>query len=154
MVIYDSKTGNTEKMAKAIADAIKSIKGVTVDIKKIGVPFPLTMLDEADFVFFGSPCHYANVTPSMQDFIEGLKNAIKAGKIHVKGKNAAIFGSYGWDGAWVMEERFTQSIQNLGYKVTPDVCVEVGSSIEYHPDDHLDKCRTWATAIVKNLKNN
>ncbi len=51
VVVYDSQTGNTEKMAKAIAKGAGSVVGV--DIKKIGEPFPLTVLAEADGVFYG-----------------------------------------------------------------------------------------------------
>lgn len=38
LVLYDSKTGNTEKMAKAVAEGIKEA-GNEVDVKKIGQTF-------------------------------------------------------------------------------------------------------------------
>ncbi|NQT09319.1 flavodoxin domain-containing protein, partial [Candidatus Bathyarchaeota archaeon] len=36
IVVYDSQTGNTEKMAKAVAEGVGSV--VEVDIKKVGEP--------------------------------------------------------------------------------------------------------------------
>jgi len=152
VVIYDSQTGNTEKMAHAIAEGAGSVEGVEVEVKKVGEPFPMSKLTDADGVFFGSPCIYANVTPAMQSLLGSLSMQINVAKVSVKGKPAAIFGSYGWDGAWVMEELLTGYLNGLGYKVHGEVCVEVGTSIQYHPDDHLGKCRDWAKAFVESLK--
>jgi flavodoxin len=152
MVVYDSQTGNTEKMAKAVAEGAGSVAGVEVDVKKIGEPFSLSMLAKADGVIFGSPCNYANVTPAMVSFLENLKGAAKKRTVNVKGKKAAIFGSYGWDGAYVMEDLFKKAVQDIGFQVKPEVCVEVDTNIQYHPDDHLEKCRVWGKAFAENLK--
>jgi flavodoxin len=151
MVVYDSNTGNTEKMAKAVAEGAGS-GDASVEVKKIGEPFPLSSLGEADGALFGSPCNYANVTPAMVSFLENLKGAAKKGTVDVKGKKAAIFGSYGWDGAYVMEDLFKKAVQDIGFQVKPEVCVEVGTNIQYHPDDHLKKCRVWGKAFAENLK--
>jgi len=150
MIVYDSNTGNTEKMAKAVAEGAGSA-GASVEIKKIGEPFPLSSLRDADGALFGSPCNYANVTPAMVGFLENLKGAVDAGKLKLKRKKAAVFGSYGWDGAWVMEQKFTEALIGLGYKVEQKACVEVGTDIQYHPDDHLGKCREWAKKFAESL---
>jgi len=152
VVVYDSRTGNTEKMAHAIAEGAGSVEGVKVEVKKVGEPFPLSKLSDADGVFFGSPCNYANVTPAMLSLLGNLKGYINVAKVKVKGKPAAVFGSYGWDGAWVMEELLVGYIKDMGYKVHGEACVEVGTAIQYHPDDHLGKCRDWAKAFVESLK--
>ena len=55
MIIYDSKSGYTERMAKAIAEGASSIFSVQVKIKKIGEPFPVSEILDSDLVFFGSP---------------------------------------------------------------------------------------------------
>lgn len=36
IVVFDSQTGNTEKMAKAIAEGASSVPGSVVEVKKIG----------------------------------------------------------------------------------------------------------------------
>ena len=87
VVVYDSQTGNTEKMAKAVAEGVGSV--AEVDIKKVGEPFPLTLLAEADGVIYGSPCIYANVTPGMRALVENMGAYIKAGKIDVKRRRLA-----------------------------------------------------------------
>ena len=105
LIIYDSKTGNTEKMATAVAEGAKEA-GAEVTVKKIGEPFPLTLLEESDGVAFGSPTRYADVTNDMKDFLSHVEDYVKLGKMKMKGRKAAVFGSYGYDGAWVMEDRF------------------------------------------------
>jgi flavodoxin len=150
IVIYDSVTGNTEKMANAVAEGAGS-GGASVEVKKIGEPFPLSSLGDADGALFGSPCNYANVTPAMKSFLENLYEAVDAGKVKLKGKKAAVFGSYGWDGAYVMEQKFNGYVKNLGYKVEQDACVEIGTNLRYHPDDHLGKCREWAKKFAESL---
>ena len=152
MVVYDSQTGNTERMAKAVAEGAGSVAGVEVDVKKVGEPFTLSTLEKADGVIFGSPCNYANVTPAMVGFLENIKGALKSGRLDVRGKKAAIFGSYGWDGAYVMEDLFRKAVQDAGFEVEPEVHVAIDTNIRYHPEDHLEKSRAWGKEFAENLK--
>lgn len=152
LVIYDSKGGNTEKMAHAIAKGAASVEGVEAEVKKIGEPFPLSKLAEANVVAFGSPVIYANVTNGMMYFLENLKCFIDAGKIDMKDRRAAVFGSYGWDGAWIMEERLNQMIEDLGYEVMEKVCVETDSDLRYHPAGPLENCKVFGKEIAESLK--
>jgi flavorubredoxin len=130
VIIYDSKTGNTEKMAKAIAEGAS--KKSDVEIKKIGDAFPLTILAEADGVMFGSPVYYADVSNDMKDFLLHVESYIKANRKIINNIPAAIFGSYGYDGAWIMEEKLKQMIEDLGYVTYDEVLVMVDSDIKYN----------------------
>ena len=76
VVLYDSKTGNTEKMAKAVAEGAS--EHAEVEVKKIGEAFPLTIMDDADGVIFGSPVYYADISNNMKDFLEHVETYIKA----------------------------------------------------------------------------
>ena len=152
LVIYDSKSGNTEKMARAIAEGAASVEGVEAEVKKIGEPFPLTVPAEADVVVFGSPVIYADVTDEMRDFLEHVKRYIEAGKIEMKGRRAAVFGSYGYDGAWIMEERLKKMVEELGYRVQEKVCVETDSNLRHHPAGPLSNCRAFGKELAESLK--
>ena len=66
LIIYDSRTGNTEEMAKAIAEGIKDIE---VEIKKVEKA-SLKDLERADAIIFGSPTHFGCMTSKMKEFIE------------------------------------------------------------------------------------
>ena len=151
LIVYDSKTGNTEKMAKAIEEGARDA-GADVTVKKIGEPFPLSLLADSDSVVFGSPTRYADVTNEMKDFLQHVESYIKLGKMKIKGKQAAIFGSYGWDGAYVMEERLKGYVEALGYKIYPKVCVKVDYDIKINQKDTLSECKTWGKEFAKSLK--
>jgi len=58
LVIYASRTGNTEKLAKAVAEGARKIKGVEVVMKKAGELTPEEAA-EADAYAFGSPSHFS-----------------------------------------------------------------------------------------------
>jgi len=151
VVVYDSLGGNTQKMAEAIAEAAGSA-GVEVEVKKIGEAFPISLLEKADGVALGSPCIYGNVTEAMRGFLENLESLAKARRIDVKGKPVMIFGSYGWDGAWVMEEWLKEKARDIGFKVKDEVCVEVGDNIKYHADQYLGKCKEFSKEFAESLK--
>ena len=62
-VRYDSKTGNTRKVAEAIAQALGTV-ALTV-----GDP----LLEKADILFLGSAVYAAGVSPEVKAFIAGLE---------------------------------------------------------------------------------
>jgi NAD(P)H dehydrogenase (quinone) len=152
LIIYDSKTGNTEKMAKAIAEGADQVKGVSSDVKKIGEKFPLSLLAEADGVAFGSPTRYADVTNEMKDFLEHVESYVKLKKIKLAGKKAGVFGSYGYDGAWIMEERLKGYVQALGYKVYDKVCVKIDTEFKTNQSATLADCKAWGKEFAEHLK--
>lgn len=149
VVLYDSKTGNTEKMARAIAEGAGEL--AQVDIKKMGEAFPLTIMAEADGLIFGSPVYYADISNNMKDFLEHVETYIAANKKKINHMPAAVFGSYGYDGAWIMEERLKKRIDGLGYSVQDDVLVMIDSDIKYHFADETMKCKEFGKKFVESL---
>ncbi len=148
-VIYDSKTGNTEKMAKAIAEGIKKV--ADVEIKKIGEAFPLTILAEVDGVAFGSPVYYADISNNMKDFLTHMESYIKANRKKINHIPAAIFGSYGYDGAWLMEEKLKEMVSELGYDVFDEVLVMVDTDIKYNFEDEKDKAVAFGKKFAESI---
>lgn len=68
LVAYHSKTGNTAKMAEAVAEGARSVAGVEVVLKTVDhVTIPDLL--EADAIIVGSPVYNANVSPEIQAFI-------------------------------------------------------------------------------------
>jgi len=90
LIVYDSKTGNTDKMAFAVAEGAKQVKGVEIVIKQVG----RTTLDDlcnSDGIIMGSPTYYGEMSGKLKSFID------KSVKIHgkLKGKVGAAFTSSG-----------------------------------------------------------
>ncbi|MBE7070260.1 MAG: flavodoxin [Ruminococcaceae bacterium] len=94
-VVFWSGTGNTEKMAEAVADGIKG-KGAEFEIVSPSAFTPAKM-DEFDAVAFGCPS-MGNEQLEDSEF-EPMFTAIES---KLSGKKIALFGSYGWgDGEWM-----------------------------------------------------
>jgi NAD(P)H dehydrogenase (quinone) len=90
LIVYDSQTGNTEKMAHAVAEGVKQVRGVDSEVKKVD----RTSLDDlmgADAIIMGSPTYYGQMSARLKAFIDSTE------KIHGKleGKVGAAFTSAG-----------------------------------------------------------
>ncbi|MBX5328995.1 flavodoxin family protein [Candidatus Bathyarchaeota archaeon A05DMB-5] len=90
LVVYDSKSGNTEKMAFAVAEGAKEIKGVTVDVKKVDQTTVEDLLG-ADGIVMGSPTYYGLMSAKLKALFD------ESVKVHGKleGKVGAAFTSSG-----------------------------------------------------------
>jgi len=90
LVVYDSKTGHTEKMALAVAEGVKQVKGVDVEVKKVNQT-SLEDLLRADGIIMGSPTYYGQMSAKLKAFID--KSVKIQGKL--TGKVGAAFTSSG-----------------------------------------------------------
>jgi len=154
VVIYDSRSGNTEKMAKAVVEGASTIKGVDVELYKVGTRFPVSSLDKADAIIIGSPTIYGNPTPEMKAFLTSVADLKKSGKLLLKNKIGGVFGSYGWDGGWVTDA-LAEVLKNLTIKVIPPVVSAVdqmgGMGIRIS-EENISKCRDLGKAVATKLK--
>jgi len=90
LVVYDSRTGNTEKMAVAVAEGARQISGVEVIVKKADET-SVKDLVEVDGIIIGSPTYYGQMSAKIKKLID------ESVKIHGKleGKVGAAFTSSG-----------------------------------------------------------
>ncbi len=90
LVIYDSLSGNTEKMAFAVAEGIKQVDIVDAVVKNVEKA-SLDDLCTADGIIRGSPTYYGQMSGKLKAFIDSSV------KIHGKleGKVGAAFTSAG-----------------------------------------------------------
>ena len=68
LIVYESRTGNTEAMAKAVYEGALSA-GATVSLKKATEATCDELLD-CDAVIFGSPTHFGYMAGTLQGFLE------------------------------------------------------------------------------------
>ena len=90
LVVYDSKTSNTERMAFAVAEGAREVEGVIADAKKVDQT-TLEDLRNADGIIMGSPTYYGQMSAKLKTLID------ESVKIHGKleGKVGAAFTSSG-----------------------------------------------------------
>ena len=94
-VVYWSGTGNTEAMAKKIAEGIESA-GVKADIFT-AADFSAAMADSYDAIAFGCPSMGAEQLEENE-----FEPMFESCKSKLNGKRIVLFGSYGWgDGEWM-----------------------------------------------------
>jgi len=139
LIVYDSQTGNTEKMAKAVAEGAKPVPSVEVDLKYYARPEELA---EASALIFGSPTYYHNMTIPIKQVLE---EAAKA-DVQLTGKVGAAFGSYGWSGEAprqileILKNRF--GMQTVDHALT----------VTYAPKDvHLEECRKLGKTVAEKI---
>ncbi len=69
LVVYCSATGNTEKMAKAVAQGAQKVPGTTVSVKTVK-EVTASDLTAANAIVLGSPTYFGNIAGPMKVFID------------------------------------------------------------------------------------
>ena len=93
LVVYDSKTGNTEKMAMAISQGMEG-GGLEVKVKRVE-DASLSDLNDADAIVLGSPTYFGNMSGNMKQFVD---KSIELYPDKLNDKVGAAFTSYGGEG--------------------------------------------------------
>ncbi len=69
VVVYYSRTGNTEAMARLVAEGAQSEDGVRVDVKRIE-DFPAREALKYDGLIVGSPTYYGSMSAEIKRFFD------------------------------------------------------------------------------------
>jgi len=90
LIVYYTRTGNTEKMAKLVEEGAKSVPGVEVITRKVE-DVAVEELLKADGIILGSPTYYGSAASPIRTLID------KSVKFHgqLEGKVGAAFASSG-----------------------------------------------------------
>jgi flavodoxin short chain len=137
LISYWSGTGNTEAMAKRLAQGVTDVGGEAV-LKTAAETTP-ALVKEAAALAFGCPAMGAEILEEdeMEPLIAGLSSA------ELGGKTLGLFGSYDWgDGQWMRD--WTDRMKALGAVVDGE-----GIIAHLSPDnDSLAKCYELGKRLV------
>lgn len=137
--MYYSRSGNTEKMAKAVAEGAQ-ISGVQVELNYHIEPKQLSAYDA---VVVGAPT-YRKEMPL--DFKNLFEEALEEG-IRLKGKIGAVFGSYGWNAE--APKRVLDLMKKLEMQILDEPIIA-----KYIPDQAtIEACRKMGKRISESLMN-
>ena len=93
LITYYSRSGNTEKMAQAVANGAKAVSGVEVDLRPVAEVTPDDLL-AADGIIMGSPVYYGTMAAELKSLIdESVKHHGR-----LAGKVGGAFASSGGPG--------------------------------------------------------
>ena len=131
-VIYWSQTGNTEAMARAVAEGALAA-GAEEKVLEVSQASGSDVQD-CDLLALGCPAMGAEVLEEseFEPFFESIEGSLS-------GKKVALFGSYGWgDGQWMRD--WWDRAGKDGAKLYGDE----GLIINETPDDAgLEQCRSF-----------
>ena len=121
LILYYSQTGNTEKMAKAVAEGAKNTNNVEVELNYY---VEAEDLNAFDAILVGTPTYHHDVPIDIKMLFEEAA----ARGVNLKDKLGAAFGSFGWSGeapkyvVEIMKNKFQMNVPEapLLAKYTPD----------------------------------
>lgn len=138
LVLYYSASGNTRRMAEAVADGVRAA-GVDVDLE---YHVDAEDLANYDAIVVGAPTYNHNMPLE----ISGIFKEAAAKNVNLRNKIGGAFGSYGWSGEApnlvleVMEKRFEMRV------IRPPILAR------YAPGRaELEKCRELGREIAEKI---
>ncbi|HMK95144.1 MAG TPA: flavodoxin domain-containing protein [Candidatus Limnocylindrales bacterium] len=139
LVLYYSRTGNTERMAKAVAEGAQINGDIRVELAFHVDPQELSNFDA---IAVGAPTYHHEMPLDFKNLFE--EAAVKG--LSLKGKVGSAFGSYGWSG-----EAPRLILEIMKYKFEMQV-IEPPLLAKYLPDQKmLASCRDLGKRISENL---
>jgi flavodoxin I len=131
-IIYDSKTGNTEKVALAIRDGLQK-GGLEVVVEKVENAHHINFFDY-DLICIGSPSYLWHPLDSIKNFLTKKhenyrsKGLIKLGSPKVSGKHALAFCTYSGPHTGIAEaipvcKIIGQFFDHLGFNIVGEWCI-------------------------------
>jgi anaerobic nitric oxide reductase flavorubredoxin len=142
LVVFDTMWGSTDKMARAIADGVKSqsVEYKVLKLRNTDNTDVVTEILDSKVVLVGSPTLNNGMFPSVGSFLTyiiGLKP---------KGKLWGFFGSYGWGGG--ATRNMTKMAKEAGFDV-----MEQTMEAKWIPtDEELQKCFDFGVQIAEKAK--
>ncbi len=139
LVLYYSRTGNTEKMAKAVGEGARMAGNAQVELNYF---VEADELSGFDAILVGTPTYHHD----MPIDIKMLFEEAAARNVQLKGRPAAAFGSCGWSGeapklvVEIMKNKFQMDVAR-----TPMLA-------KYEPDTAvLEECRQLGKQVAESL---
>jgi len=143
LIVYHSMSGNTEQMAKAIAEEVCAVGGTAVQIKK-GLEATIDDLLECDGVALGSPDYFSDMAGAIKDFFDRTYYPVQ-GK--VTGKPCVIFDSAGGPPLVVIE-----SLRTMAKRFELDEIAEPVGASGASSEEILEQCRQLGRKLAARLK--
>lgn len=139
LIVYHSQTGNTEKMAQAVADGVRIIEN-TEPVLKRAQDATLDDLLGSDGLAIGTPENFGYMSGMVKDFFD---RTFYAAQDRVFRKPYVVFISAGNDGTGALRaiERIAQGYK---FKMVYDPVISKGTLT----GDDLAKCRELGSVLA------
>ncbi len=145
LIVFDTKHGNTKKVAELIADGINSVEGnetKVVNVKDLDLSEDTTY----NLILIGSPNHAKRHTGKIKKFINNLPNS------SLKFNSFAVFDTYmGKDfekAVKKMEKQINENLPNSTMAL-PGLSIKVGGMKGPIVEEDLSKCKEYGIQLAK-----
>ena len=145
LIVFDTKHGNTQKVAELIADGINSIEGNETDVANVK-DIDLNEEKSYDLIVIGSPNHVGSHVKTIKKFIKNLPSA------SLKFNSFAAFDTYmGKDFEKAVKKMEKQLKENIPNSTTnlPGLSIKVGGMKGPIVDEDLPKCKEYGIKLAK-----
>ena len=144
VLLYESKYGNTKRVAEAIAEEMQRVGGMEAALTALkGVD--VDDIANYDVILLGGPTHFGGPTRGVRKFIDAL------GKRNVNGKSVAVFDTYlGEDfekGVRKMEEQIRAKAPGLKL-LAPGLSIRVEGMKGPIAEGELVKCKDFVKQLM------
>ena len=147
VVVYDSKFGNTEKVANAIAQGVRTVG--TVKVMAVA-DATAALTDHPDLFLVGGPTQRRSMSPGLQAFVDGLAPG------SVRGVPTAAFDTRYRGATWIMGSAAAQASDRLrkagGQLLAPPTSFFISRAerqLEHQglEDGELARAEQWGRAV-------
>jgi len=145
LIVFDTKHGNTQRVADLIADGIKSVEGNETEVVNVK-DFDLSGDKTYDLILIGSPNHVGSHVKSIKKFIKNLSNA------NIKASSFAAFDTY-------MSKDFEKAVKKMEKQISenlpnstmalPGLSIKVGGMKGPIVEEDLSKCKEYGIKLAK-----
>ena len=145
LIVYDSVYGNTEKIARAIGDAL----GGDARVLRTGDVNPAAM-ESLDLLIVGAPTYAGRPTPVMKEFIKNLSKSAVEG-VNVAGFDTRlktkVLGLFGYAAG-----KIAKSLIKMGGKeIIPAEGFFVNGTEGPLDDSEIERAGKWSKDIAKSI---
>jgi flavorubredoxin len=141
LIAFHSMSGNTERVAKAVAEGASSVEGIKVTVKK-AADVSVEDFKSSDGFAFGTPDYFSYMAGMLKDMFDRVFYAAKS---HTEGKPCVCFLTHGGGG------KATDSLERMcgsfKFKRIGDV-LSIRSPVL---DKHLEAARQLGKTLAQNL---
>jgi len=145
LIVYDTKFGNTEEAAKAIAEGLSA--SYEVECKKVD-NVSASELRESALVLVGSPTHAWNMSSGTKAFFKGLRAE------RFEGKMAAAFDTkFDKKLAGSAAKKIESRLRKRGFKIVlPYFSTYVVKSEGPLEDGEIERCKEFSVKLLESIE--
>jgi len=145
LIAYDTKYGNTKKVAELIAEGLKTVEENTISLENVK-EINLEKDETFDLILIGSPNQMGAHISSVKKFIKKLASS------SLKGNSFAVFDTYvkkDFEKATgKMEKQIAKVMPNMK-KVSSGLSIKVGGLKGPIIEEELPKCKEFGIKLAK-----